>query len=57
MIGLCSKNQTEISRMYRRKRKQKPGRVAVSAAAHKLARVVWAVLAKERDFRPSCTAA
>lgn len=57
MIGLCSKNQTEISRMYRRKRKQKPGRVAVSAAAHKLARVVWAVLARERDFRPSCTAA
>jgi transposase len=57
MIGLCSKNQTEISRMYYRKRKQKPGRVAVSAAAHKLARVVWAILARERDFRPSCTAA
>jgi hypothetical protein len=29
----------------------------VSAAAHKLARVVWAVLARERDFRPSCTPA
>ena len=57
MIGLCSKTPTEISRMYRRKRKQKPGRVAVSAAAHKLARVVWAILAKERDFRPSCKAA
>ena len=57
MIGLCSKNQTEISRMYYRKRKKKPGRVAVTAAAHKLARVVWAVLAHERDFRPSCTAA
>ena len=57
MIGLSCRQQTEISRMYRRKRKQKPGRVAVSAAAHKLARVTWAVLARERDFKASCSAA
>ena len=51
MVGLCCKKPTRISAFYRRKRKRgKPGSVAVCAAAHKLARAVWVVLTRGEDF-------
>lgn len=51
MVGLCSKKPTRITAFYRRKRKRgKPGSVAICAAAHKLARAVWVVLARGEDF-------
>lgn len=53
MVGLRAKQQTEVSRMYRRKRKQKPARVALCAAAHKLAKAVYVVLARGESFQPS----
>lgn len=51
MVGLCSKTPTRIKAFYQRKKKRgKPGSVAVCAAAHKLARAVWVVLARKEDF-------
>lgn len=51
MVGLRCKKPTRISAFYRRKRKRgKPGSVAICAAAHKLARAVWVVLTRGEDF-------
>lgn len=53
MISRRAKQQTEVSRMYYRKRKNKPSGVAICAAAHKLARIVYVILARGATFRPS----
>jgi transposase len=51
MVGLCSKTPTRIKAFYQRKKKRgKPGSVAVCAAAHKLARAIWVVLVRKVDF-------
>lgn len=50
--GLRAKQSTAVSSMYRRKRKKrKAGRLALCAAAHKLARIVYVILARGDDFR------
>ena len=52
MIGLRCKIQTDVSRFYYRKaRKAKAKKIAITAAAHKLARVIHAVLTKNEPFR------
>lgn len=53
MVGILARRKpTAISAFYRRKRKRgKPGSLAVCAAAHKLARVVWVVLARGERFQ------
>jgi len=52
MVGLCAKKPTAVSAFYRRKRKRgKPASVAICAAAHKLARAVWVVLARGEEYR------
>lgn len=54
IIASRAKQSTEVSRMYRRKRERgKPGKLAVCAAAHKLARVVHALLTRNEDFSPN----
>lgn len=54
MVGLRAKQQTAISAMYRRKkRKGKHGRLAICAAAHKLARVVYVLLTRQDEFQPT----
>jgi transposase len=51
MVGLRCKQQTAISKTYYRKKKRgKHGRLAICAAAHKLARVVFVMLTREADF-------
>lgn len=58
MVSLRCKNPGPIADFYRRKRKRgKPGSVAICAAAHKLARAVWVVLARGEDFRANTKAA
>jgi transposase len=53
MTSRRAKQQTEVSRMYYRKRKKKPSGVAICAAAHKLARIVYVILARGKTFQPS----
>lgn len=54
MVGLRARQQTAVSEMYRRKkRKGKHGRLAICAAAHKLARVVFVLLTRQEDFQAS----
>ena len=54
IVGLCARESTAISRMYRRKKKKgKPGKVAICAAAHKLARIVYVLLTRDEPFQPS----
>jgi transposase len=56
MVGLRAKQQTAISGMYRRKKKKgKHGRLAICAAAHKLARVVFVLLTREENFQVTPT--
>jgi transposase len=51
MVGLRCKQQTAISKAYYRKKKRgKQGRLAMCAAAHKLARVVFVMLTRGVDF-------
>jgi transposase len=58
MVSLRCKEPGPIADFYRRKRKRgKPGSVAICAAAHKLARAVWAVLTRGEDFRRNPKAA
>lgn len=53
MVGQFSKQATPQGAMYRRKRKKrKPARVALCAAANKLARIVFVMLARGEDYRP-----
>lgn len=51
MIGSRASDQTEVSRMYYRKRKKKAPRVAACAAGHKLARIVYSMLVNKMPFR------
>ena len=57
MIGTRASQQTEVSRMYYRKRKKKAPRVAACAVGHKLARVIYSMLVKNEPFRPKGKAA
>lgn len=58
MVGLTSKTPTRIQAFYKRKRRRgKPGSVAVCAAAHKLARAVWVVLVRKEEFKADPKAA
>ena len=52
MVGILARRKpTAISNFYRRKRKRgKPGALAICAAAHKLSRAVWVVLARGERF-------
>ena len=53
MVGQFNKEPSPQSQMYRRKkRKGKPARVALCAAANKLARIVYVMLARKQDYRP-----
>lgn len=59
ITGVRAKQQTEISRLYyrvRKKRNRAQGKVAICAAANKLARVIWSMLTKEEPFRPGSRA-
>lgn len=52
LVGLRARESTAISRMYRRKKKKgKHGKVAICAAAHKLARVVYVLLTRKEKFQ------
>ena len=52
MVGQFNKEPSPQSQMYRRKkRKGKPARVALCAAANKLARIVYVILARQEDYR------
>jgi transposase len=52
MTGTRAKQTTAISQIYRRKKKKaKNGRLAVCAAAHKLARVVYVLLSQNKTFQ------
>jgi transposase len=52
MVGQFNKESSPQSRMYRRKkRKGKPARVALCAAANKLARIVYVILARGENYR------
>jgi len=52
MVGQFNKEPTPHGLMYRRKkRKGKPARVALCAAANKLARIVYVILARGEDYR------
>ena len=52
-----SKDPTEPFLQYRRKRKKgKAPKVALCAAAHKLARIVWAMLTHQTEYRTTATA-
>jgi len=54
MVGLRAKVSTAASRLYRRKvKKGKRKKVALCAAAHKLARIVYVILRREEVFRPA----
>lgn len=54
IIASRAKQSTEVSRMYRRKRERgKAGKLAVCAAAHKLARVVHVLLTRNEGFNPN----
>lgn len=56
MVGLRAKQQTAVSDMYRRKKKKgKHGRLAICAAAHKLARVVYVLLVRDEEFQATPT--
>jgi transposase len=56
MVGLRARQQTAVSKMYQRKKKKgKHGRLAICAAAHKLARVVFVLLTRHEDFQPTPT--
>ena len=53
IISSRAKQSTEVSRMYHRKRKRgKAGKLAMCAAAHKLARVVHVLLTRNEAFNP-----
>jgi len=52
MCSARAKQATVIAQMYRRKKKKgKPSRVAICAAAHKLARIVYVLLTRKEDFQ------
>jgi transposase len=52
VIGTRSKQTTAISQIYRRKKKKtKRARLALCAAAHKLARVVYVLLSQNKSFQ------
>ena len=51
IIGARASQQTQVSRMYYRKRKKKAPRVAACAAGNKLARVIYSMLVKGEPFR------
>lgn len=52
MSGIRAKQTTAISQIYRRKKKKtKNGRLALCAAAHKLARVVYVLLSQNKSFQ------
>jgi len=52
MVGLMASQSTAISRLYRRKKKKgKHRKVAICAAANKLARVVYVLLKRKEDFK------
>ena len=54
MVSQFSKEPGLQTLMYRRKRKKgKPARVALCAAANKLARIVWVVLARGETYDPA----
>ena len=54
IVASRAKQSTEVSRMYRRKRERgKAGKLAVCAAAHKLARVVHVLLTRNEVFNPN----
>jgi transposase len=54
IIASRAKQSTEVSRMYRRKRERgKAGKLAVCAAAHKLARIVYVLLTRNEVFNPN----
>jgi transposase len=58
MVGQFNKEPSPQSRMYRRKkRKGKPARVALCAAANKLARIVYVILARGEDYSGEVVAA
>jgi len=58
MVGQFNKEPSPQSRMYqRKKRKGKPARVALCAAANKLARIVYVILARGEDYRSGVVAA
>ena len=58
MVGQFNKEPSPQSRMYqRKKRKGKPARVALCAAANKLARIVYVILARGEEYRRSAIAA
>ena len=58
MTGRMSHTPSAVTTLYaRKKRKGKPTRVAMCAAAHKLARIVYVILARREDFRSAHQAA
>lgn len=58
MVGQFNKESSPQSRMYqRKKRKGKPAWVALCAAANKLARIVYVILARGEDYRGGSVAA
>ena len=53
IVGQRSKEPSEAVKMYRRKKaKGKPWKVSLCAGANKLARIVWAILARDEEYRP-----
>lgn len=56
MVGQFNKQPTPQGLMYRRKKKRKPARVALCAAANKLARIVYVMLARGESYRPPALA-
>ena len=54
MVGHFAKEPTPATRLLRRKRaKGKAYKVALCAGANKLARMVWAMLVRKTEYRPS----
>ena len=54
MTSQFSKHPCPQAQMYRRKRKKrKPARVALCAAANKLARIVYVILARGEAYQPA----
>ena len=53
MVGQFNKQPSPQGLMYKRKkRNRKPARVALCAAANKLARIVYVILARGEEYRP-----
>ena len=53
MVGQFNKEPSPQGLMYqRKKKKRKPARVALCAAANKLARIVYVILARGEQYRP-----